>query len=341
MIDEYGEGDLSVIELKLQIDPIWLIPNITCIDFKPPKKSENNSLLMKQLFYQHIYEKHRNTNHVYTDGSKIDDRVGCAVVYRDSVYTKKLAKHTGIYNAELAAVLKAVKLAEEDVQSAETVIFTDSQSVKQSIEDRNSLHPLIAKILRLVLKMQSKGKTITVCWVPAHLGISQNESADEGAKAAAESASLVNNLKVYYRDYYPVFRMKVIEEWGENWRGVIGNKLRDIKEGVTHWDTSRQKNRRQEVLLCRLRIGHTKMTHGWLMEGSQPPKCHNCNELLTVKHMLVDCIHYARIRARIYPQTTSMNGRDALQYMLGDRGGRFDIDALMTFVMEMGLENFL
>ena len=53
------------------------------------------------------------------------------------------------------------------------------------------------------------------------------------------------------------------EEWEESWRDLTNNKLRSIKDTVNVWSSSQRKNRREEVMLCRLRIGHTKLTHGW------------------------------------------------------------------------------
>ena len=103
---ECGLIDLPVYEVKPLVDPVWLVPSV-CADFKPPKKTETNPLLMKQLFFQHIYENHRNSNHIYTDDSKIDDNVGCAVLHNGTLYTKKLTNHMGIYNAEIKAILKA------------------------------------------------------------------------------------------------------------------------------------------------------------------------------------------------------------------------------------------
>ena len=151
---------------------------------------------------------------------------------------------------------------------------------------------------------------MTVCWVLAYIGIPQNEIADEAAKIAAESDSSVSNSRVHYKDYYPVFKRKVHEEWEESWRDLTNNKLRSIKDTVNVWSSSQRKNRREEVLLCRLRIGHTKLTHGWLMDGTQQPRCQNCNEPLTVKHLLVGCVHLNRVRTRIYPMSAlSINER--------------------------------
>ena len=41
--------------------------------------------------------------------------------------------------------------------------------------------------------------------------------------------------------------------------------------------------------MCRLRIGHTLPTHRYLMERGNPPVCSHCGQLLTVKHVLVEC----------------------------------------------------
>jgi len=38
----------------------------------------------------------------------------------------------------------------------------------------------------------------------------------------------------------------------------------------------------------RLCIGHTRLTHSYLIEHTDPPKCANCNQLLSVKHILTE-----------------------------------------------------
>ena len=180
---------------------------------------------------------------------------------------------------------------------------------------------------------------MTVCLVLAHIGIPQNERADEAAKAAAESDAAVNNHKVHYKDCYPVLREEVHREWERGWRDIESNKLRAIEENVDPWDSSQQRNRSHEVTLGRLRIGHTRLTHGWLLKGGQPPMCPNCDEQLTVRHVLVECHHNSCIRTRIYPQTVGLNGQDTLKHILGEEGGTFDVAALMTFIAAVNLEH--
>ena len=50
----------------------------------------------------------------------------------------------------------------------------------------------------------------------------------------------------------------------------------------------------------RARIGHTYLTHAYLLRGEAMPRCIPCDCALTVKHILVDCIDYAHIGQRYY-----------------------------------------
>ena len=50
--------------------------------------------------------------------------------------------------------------------------------------------------------------------------------------------------------------------------------------------------RRDEVVLSRLRLGHSYLTHSYLLKGEPPPECVTCNCRLTISHILVDCIEY-------------------------------------------------
>jgi len=43
-------------------------------------------------------------------------------------------------------------------------------------------------------------------------------------------------------------------------------------------------------LLNRLRIGHTRLTHSYLLSGDDLPECGTCQCPLTVKHILVECV---------------------------------------------------
>lgn len=57
--------------------------------------------------------------------------------------------------------------------------------------------------------------------------------------------------------------------------------------------------RRQQVAITRLRLGHTNLTHSFLMNKSPPPTCNYCNQTLTVKHLLDECSEFSSIKTNL------------------------------------------
>jgi len=53
-------------------------------------------------------------------------------------------------------------------------------------------------------------------------------------------------------------------------------------------------------LINRLRIGHTQLTHSYLLSGDDQPVCSACQSPLTVKHLLIECVNFAAIRSRYF-----------------------------------------
>ena len=76
--------------------------------------------------------------------------------------------------------------------------------------------------------------------------------------------------------------------WQERWDKEVGNKLHAIMPQIDTKYYSGCTNRKDEVIINRLRIGHTRLTHSLRMENrSHPPLCDQCegDHELTVKHI--------------------------------------------------------
>ncbi|KAL1448661.1 hypothetical protein WDU94_006616, partial [Cyamophila willieti] len=76
------------------------------------------------------------------------------------------------------------------------------------------------------------------------------------------------------------------------------NHLCKIKDNVTLWKTSLRKNKVEEIILARLRVGHTKITHSYLIKKEPRPSCHYCNVFLTVEHIF-QCRKFRRFRNKL------------------------------------------
>jgi len=57
------------------------------------------------------------------------------------------------------------------------------------------------------------------------------------------------------------------------------------------------------ILITRLRIGHSRMTHSYLLSRESQPVCDHCKCHLTVKHMLLECPSTAVIRHKYFSST--------------------------------------
>ena len=124
----------------------------------------------------------------------------------------------------------------------------------------------------------------------------------------------------------PIIRECLRKRWRELWRTTTNNKLRGIKSDLACWENNTHPNRKIEVVLARLRIGHTRLTHGWLMAGDASPLCEDCREPLTVAHVLVECAALTAKRVQhLRPPYT-------LESVLGEG---CDVDSLVSFLSTM------
>ena len=66
------------------------------------------------------------------------------------------------------------------------------------------------------------------------------------------------------------------------------------------WQSSYRQCRKDEVVLCRARIGHTQLTHSYILKKDPPPQCERCQCILIVCHILVECNHLTQTRNDIF-----------------------------------------
>ena len=59
----------------------------------------------------------------------------------------------------------------------------------------------------------------------------------------------------------------------------------------------------EEVVLSRLSIGNTYFSHSYILRQKDPPECIACQEIYSVRHVLIDCIDlgsFIGLRPRFY-----------------------------------------
>ncbi len=68
---------------------------------------------------------------------------------------------------------------------------------------------------------------------------------------------------------------------------------------------------REEVVFARIRLGHTYLTHRYLLNREGQPECVGCACPLTVQHIMIDCVEFAYIRSRFF---NVRNMKDSLRF---------------------------
>ena len=241
-------------------------------------------------------ELYPDAKFLYTDGSKKDGKTSSALHFDDVMYGIRITDIASIFSAEIRAVKLALTRLQLFRNERIFVICSDSLSVLQSLEKGRLENPLIAELLYMYSALREHD--ITFMWTPAHVGITGNERADTAAKNALLTND-IHDVLVPYTDYRPLIRTYVIDLWRSDWATQYKNKLHRIGAQVNDVRQP-QANRRDETVLTRLRIGHTYVTHSYLLRGEPAPRCTLCNCTYSIHHILLACVHINHIRSRYF-----------------------------------------
>ena len=294
--------DIKEIDVNsIPVNPIWDSKPIT-VDFTLSEfdKSSTSSTVFKSRFNE-LKEKYSDFCEIYTDGSKVETKVASAYVCPSGSRGYRLKDGCSIFTAETDAISKALEYVKVS-KLRRFIIFSDSMSVLQAIERQESKNPLVNRVLQTCQEILSKDKYIAFCWIPSHRGITGNEDADRTAKDALSKAQPVY-FKVPCMDVFTKIQPFVSSLWQQRWDKQGNNKLHAIMPQIDETYYSGCRNRKDEVIINRLRIGHTRLTHSFRMENRpHPPLCDRCEggHELTVKHILIECNFLNTIRRRHY-----------------------------------------
>ena len=259
---------------------------------------------------------------IYTDGSKVGAAVAAAAMTGPTLLVNRLPNSSSILSAEARGILLALSIIESSAHD-EFLILTDSFSCLQSIENRKLDHPLILEIVVTVHQLIASGKRIIFIWLPSHTGLAGNVAVDAAAKAALNLAE--SQTPVPFSDFYPLINTHIASHWQRLWNANTNNKLYSIEPRV-NISKPYQLPRRDELIIHRLRIGHTHLTHGFLLKREDPPECIGCQTPLTVEHILLNCIEFQLIRVKYYTCTN-----------LSELFNNVPPRAIVDFIKEIGL----
>ena len=263
-----------------------------------------------QAQFNEYHESQGSHDEVYTDGSKMDERVGAAAVinrhFQDGETTcrqlsKRLPDNSTIFAAEATAITLALNNCRymAPVHHA-VVVYSDSMSYLQAIEGEDTENPFICHIMNLLWLLSDKGTRFHFCWIPSHCGIEGNERVGQIAKETLDK-DIDTLASIHYTDLKPLVNSYIQQLFQTKLDvAVHGRDLYLVKATLAPPKKYQHLTRAEEVVITRLRIGHTKATKSHILSLGPPTACHHCGQTLSIDHMLLESAALQERREEYY-----------------------------------------
>ena len=284
-------------------DLVYESPSLVLKD-KLGRKSNNSENEMKMSSLKYISETHTNKVKIYTDGSKdpTANTVGEAFVVPELGHTSKIKLNPilSVFTTELIAIEHAWILR-GGIQNS--VILTDSLSAIQALQNGKSRSrpDKVDKILSLLNLASTVKFSISIEWIPAHVGIEGNESADMAAKEAMNTG-IQDFTRPSKSEIYYTVNNAINKKWQSQW--THNNKGRMLHFGQPTVKTQcdvYSTNRRLDTVYTRLRLGHCGL--GFHHPRSQFSLCPHCGDPEDLDHVF-DCeshtVHRRDLKAAVF-----------------------------------------
>ena len=196
------------------------------------------------------------------------------------------------YRAEILAICTAAEhLLESRKNMGNIAIFTDSLSALQALNSANpdqmiqGLHSSLAKLTAQF--------TVSLQWVPAHVGLTGSEKADRLAKIGSQALQTQNPVT------YGEAKTLLHSWYNGDWKKYNGGYQ-------AHLDPISRLERAQQTTIFRLRTGHCGLSAHLKRIGISDTSLCECRQAdQTPDHVLYSCSKYTERR-----QITWLQGAD-------------------------------
>ena len=143
-------------------------------------------------------------------------------------------------------------------------------------------HQYILDILYSYYHVSYQGKIVNICWILNHIGIHGNNEADKAVQSAVRNCKIKNSILKHFIKLY------INSLWQIIWDFCDTSKLYpfQIKVNIPY---NYNLKRRDQVVISRIRIGHSKLTRTYLLKGERQPHCIFCNCPLILHHIFLEC----------------------------------------------------
>ena len=288
--------DITPIEVT-PADPPWTNPTInikTELMIKINKNMPNR--ILKEITKNTLSQLYNNHIQIYTDGSKSKYQnlyrvaSGLYIPNLDIRFSYRIDNIHSIMIAELFSIYKALAWVKENLQPSHIVLLSDSKAAIQLLDTNSIENKLVIDCLSITRQLSLDNFEITIQWIPSHIGIESNETADKIAKEATKLPN-ITHLSPCYKDILNLINRNNFKLLQENWQQI--NTIEFLGNNKPDWGIRKYNNktdRKTEIIITRLRVGKTLLNkHAHKINISNTPNCIYCNTEETIEHFILHC----------------------------------------------------
>ncbi|GBM82384.1 hypothetical protein AVEN_84814-1 [Araneus ventricosus] len=235
---------------------------------------------------------------VFTDGSKLDGKVGSSAValYNGCLIQTvqcRLPDHASVFDAEVGGMNIALTLIQSMAEWHPIRIDTDSLSLLKALEANISVNPVVWALKRRCLDMLEVLR-IEFYWVKEHVGVAGNELADKHAKLATTHQSV--NLEVLKS--VSTFHREIMSDlqyiWQDRW--ISSEKGRQTAQfyPLVYLEQKFHNHRITQII-----TGHGRFPFYFKRFGVSNNDMCACGKVGDANHCLMECPRTGDLRAKL------------------------------------------
>lgn len=294
----------------VDLDPVKTDTNLSAVISK-----DNDTNSNRKTAQNHINKHYSNHLQIYTDGSKDRENEvagGGLVAYKNGeILTKKSLKfdhRVSIFSCELATILVTLKYilhkSKDKSIGNKVAIMTDSLA---SVNVLNKCHSksrpeMVHEIFNVCKQLANANIEITFIWIPSHIGLIGNETADELAKTGAKKGDIIN-IKLSLTEMYSFIKQEIFYDFRENFlfRHFLEKDISypSFPSKITQYSNNRQ----CDTAYTSFRI----KAHYIDFKYRTNPNCKHCGKLEDFNHVFFDCTAYKTHRENFKSSLFKLN----------------------------------